>query len=1223
KPEDGKPVQYRLTLPVNGIATLLLRTNQPNNGDKFPITIALGEDAESKNATIGKIEPFSVTDDRSTYFQTPNTLADQLSNGFQQYLKYLNDPGSVNPKAIEFRQGREWFKLKRYIESLNSNDANDPKITIPTDKERIEAILPDFLLWSQRFFDIGGDVAETSNEQKQEGIFAQTQDGIWLATAYPRAGSPAYATPDANGRLTYDHLLEDKWAHNYRFYMQPIGRYDLLWSSLQQSPNLIPKVAGILAEALPTVMPEPDQAALDIVLDRTQPVDMPVVLNSSRLDALSEPGRPMPPGSTWEVIVAQHPEQSLMERNQTLARQLSFRQIAFTLLRRFADPDQITLLDKVVKQFNHPHGLELKPVQNQFPALPAAPAQPDHLELSGTLTENDAATIDLPLRLRNFQQGALVLQWQALPFFYEHQLMLIAQTSSQVSRVNQVIQRDFEYLSPSPFAIVEARDWEPTVAGVRLPARRLRQIEIPLQRLWDSLPASAQAQWAAEAPDAETSSDRPRKLSSLPDLGVVYQIIETYSGNVEVQAEIGLERQGEKETLTGQFVRKQLGRRFLAELIDLAPPDAQTPQGRYVLSVIVQQVIEETMQRSYPAVIIPEKASFSAPKLTITGILTKADRDTILLSSVDPSIRDALQTLLATVPTDASLQLLLPDSHDRQTFLQDFQVLDRIYQDWFSQEPISRPLNLNALPAEVAALKQTLNFPEPEKCALVWQGTMTPEEQTALRSIAADDSFKAALERLSNRAVVADPNAVIRENAVLGLDQVPASMGDRIQFSIDSATKRYTELTWTGLLFDSDVEALQRWAQIPAFTAAVNALIAQLDSRSISKTLPVPRPLQEELPDVLQNQLRIGDNQLRWLSPAPTDAQKAALAQLTGDTDFLNARNDLVNAINRDRSVGMAPERKRPRQSDLPDSIRNQLQIQSSSLIWNTPLPTSEQRQAMQQLQGDSAFEQAIDQLLAKIPTTPPNPVPSAYDVNLGAAPPRRPDQADLPAAIQNQLRIESNQLRWLSPAPTDAQRPILAGLNGDPDFEDALQRLLNEINATQTVPMNPQPRRPRQKDLPDVLKAQLQLTPAAQPTHIVWTGRVHTAAQWQLLQALATQGDPPFQTAMQEILSTLQTQPTSIAFDLPTRPQPEDLPENLRDKLLIGRSLMRYHGLMTLTEGQALQTLSPLKPDRLAIHRLYDASLDRGLQGRQLNIGTRRGSAPPRDTKLTVKPLV
>jgi hypothetical protein len=1222
--KDGKSVEYLLTLPLTGSATLLIRT-----GATLP-TVELAKDESNQppaGVTLSGVERSAVTDDRSTYFQTPTTLAADLSNASTS-------------------AGREWLKLKQYIESLNSNDANDPKITIPTDKERIEAILPDFQLWSQRFFDIGGDVAASSSHQN--GIFAQTQDGIWLATAYPRAESPAYATPDANGRLTYDHLLEDKWAHNYRFYMQPIGRYDLLWSSLQQSPNLIPKVAGVAAEALPTVMPDPAQAGLDVVLDRTQPVDMPVVLSSSRLDAPtvpslpvplgttapSVPGRPVPPGTTWEVIVAQHPEQSLMERNQTLARQLSFRQIAFTLLRRFAEPDQIPLLDAAVKQFpSSSHDLELKPVQNQLPALPAAPAQPDHLELSGTLEDNDVVTLDLPQRLKNFQQGALVLQWQALPFFYEHQLLLIAQTSSQVSRINQVIQRDFEYVSPPPHAIVEARDWKPTES--KESAIRLRQIQIPLQRLWDSLPASAQAQWAAEAPDAETSSDRPRKLSSLPDLGVVYQIIETYSGNVEVQAEIGLERQESLDPPagkpTGKFVRKQLGRRFLAELIDLAPPDTQTPQGRYVLSVIVQQVIEETVQRSYPDTIIPGKATFNAPKLTITGILTRADRDTILLSNIDPSIRlnddstvrDALQALLATPLTDASLQLPLPNAQDRQAFLHDFQVLDRIYQDWFSQEPISRPLNLNALPAEVSALKQTLDFPEPENCTFVWQGMMTAEEQAAVRTIEADESFKAALKRLSDRAIHADADAVIRETAVLGLDQVPLSVGDRIQFSIDTATRRYTGLTWTGRLFDSDVQALQRWAQIPAFTTAINALIAELDSRSISKTLPVPRPLQEELPDNLRAQLQIGVDQLRWVSPAPTDAQRDALAQLTGDAEFLNARNALVNAINRDRSVGMAPERRRPQQSDLPDSIRNQLQIESDRLIWRTPLPTAQQRQAMQQLEGDDAFQSAINQLLADIPTTPPNPLPDTYSVNLGAAPVRRPQQADLPAAIRNQLQIESNQLRWLAPTPIDAQRPILTGLNGDPAFKDALQRLLNEIDATQTVPMTSQPRRPRQKDLSNGLKAQLQLAPDVQPTQITWTGRVQTPDQWQLLQSLAAQGDPPFQAAMQEILNTLQTQPTPIAFDLPVRPQPEDLSENLRDKLLIGRSLMRYHGLMTLAEGQELQKLSELKPDRLAIRRLYDASLDRGLQGRQLNIGTRRGSATPRDAELTVKPLV
>ncbi|NJL48759.1 MAG: hypothetical protein HC929_16365, partial [Leptolyngbyaceae cyanobacterium SM2_5_2] len=83
--------------------------------------------------------------------------------------------------------------------------------------------------------------------------------------------------------------------------------------------------------------------------------------------------------------------------------------------------------------------------------LPSAyPTQPDHLNVadSTSLSEADVRSLALPLRNGNFQQGTLTLQWEALPFFYEHSLLLIAQSASTVSEPNQLVQRDFEYLTP-------------------------------------------------------------------------------------------------------------------------------------------------------------------------------------------------------------------------------------------------------------------------------------------------------------------------------------------------------------------------------------------------------------------------------------------------------------------------------------------------------------------------------------------------------------------------------------------------------------------------------------------------------------------------------------------------------------------------------------------------------------------------------------------------------
>ena len=48
-----------------------------------------------------------------------------------------------------------------------------------------------------------------------------------------------------------------------------------------------------------------------------------MVLSSRRLDAPGTPASPALPGATWEVIVAEHAEQTLADHSQTLARQLS------------------------------------------------------------------------------------------------------------------------------------------------------------------------------------------------------------------------------------------------------------------------------------------------------------------------------------------------------------------------------------------------------------------------------------------------------------------------------------------------------------------------------------------------------------------------------------------------------------------------------------------------------------------------------------------------------------------------------------------------------------------------------------------------------------------------------------------------------------------------------------------------------------------------------------
>ncbi|MFN2226449.1 MAG: hypothetical protein ACK2UY_09085, partial [Anaerolineae bacterium] len=458
-PDGGKAVvRHTLQLPASGRAILQVEGSPP------PAVQARFDDGQPRDKVrLVQIHDMAATDPLSVYFsQSPEALAAAVAAG--------------GPA------GEGWQRLRRYAESLTPPGSDEARIQVATDEAGLAAQLADVMPWAQRFFDAAGPVKGG-------------QSGPWLATAYPRAATPAQVAPDAAGRLTYDHLLQDRWAHNYRYYLRPYDRYRLLWLSLLASEG-----AGL--PALAEAQPDPQAGGLDVVLDRTQPVDRPLVLSSARLDPPSLPGQPVPPGSTWEVIVARHAEQALVERNQTLARQLAFRQVAFTLLRRFAYADWPAALEAAIAAGEGgDHKILLKPVADVLPEeVPEAyPDTPDHvaLEGAGKLDDAVARSLDLPARVGNFQQGALVLQWEGLPFYYEHRLLLVAQTTGTVSPLNEVTQRDLEYRSPDPNAEGRYPDWD---APLETREDRSRGLRLPLLRFWDSLPATAQAQWPFEAP---------------------------------------------------------------------------------------------------------------------------------------------------------------------------------------------------------------------------------------------------------------------------------------------------------------------------------------------------------------------------------------------------------------------------------------------------------------------------------------------------------------------------------------------------------------------------------------------------------------------------------------------------------------------------------------------------------------------------------------------------
>jgi hypothetical protein len=1076
-----------------------------------------------------RLEPFGATAEHASYFTVnPTTLAtDFVAEG--------------NAKTA-------WEAFRSYAEALSSTDQavpDDQKIHVPTTREEIESLIPAFAAWSQRFFDANGAVGKPTSNRTEE-----TLDGPWVVTAYPRAGSPVHAAPDASGRLKYDHLIEDPWAHNYRYYVRPYGRYDLLWQSLRQSTVLFPGTPR-----LPEPMPAPAAGGLDVVLERTRPVAKPLVLSSTRLDPPSVPASPAAPGPTWEVIVAEHPEQTLIEHNQTLVRQLAFRQVAYTVLRTFAYP---SWLEQLGGATTPPQSIELELVEERYPAPPSEyPATAEHLDLSAPLTDADARTLDLPTRIGSFQQGAMALHWEGLPFYYEHRLLLVAQSASTVSPINEVVQRDFEYLTPEPQAMMESvrGDWTPPTpfggASTGPLSVQSRTLHVPLCRLWDSLSETTQQRWPSEAPDGIH-----RKPAWLPDLGVVYQLVELFQGNVEVQAEIFFDE------ATGQFTRRQLGNRFLADLGALtAPADAA---GRFSLALLVQQITQQELSRVYGDVdrqrIAQEtrgKVAFSGKLFSFVGVMTHADRDN-LLAVLDPA---------------------------------DARTIEQIHDSWYSEEPVSEA------PASIPPhLMGVLDLPTPTGVSLVWEGTMSEAERSALLALPGDAEFVAALDKLSS--AVGTRDGVFSVVAPLGPEQIPTTLRSRVTLAVDSVAGQYTELRWTGNLADADAEALTKWPQVRALSAAVTALITAADRKTYAVTVTPPRSLSEELPPALKNRLEPGAAQLGWKGPAPTDAQRAALNALVGDTAFLDARTRLLAQLDETRSVPLGPVVERPTQGSLPADLAVQLQIGAERLAWTMPMPTEAQRAALLGLKGDRAFTTAIRDLLAALNAGGEGSVPLPAFVS-------RPAQAELPALLRERLLIGADTVQWTAPAPSDAERAALGTLVGDDAFMDALTVLGTRLDADQSVPLAPLARRPRQQELPAWLGGQLEIA----TTEIRWTGRLHTPDWRTHLQQL--QGDAPFLAAIQQILQQLETQVVAVPFTVPVRPSPDAL-GGLASKLLIGRAVLRYHGLMTRAEVTELQSLYTRTSDQRAVMRLYEATQESGMRGRALRIRTRRGTARP-----------
>jgi hypothetical protein len=946
---SDKAIPRSIILPPSGRASLIFQRAKPKDAPELVVQRLKGNGQPEPDDKQPQPTYLSPTDWRAIYFSAPE----------DGWPLQLADVAGAEQVAVN------WARFKRYLLRLNPpvpSNPDDPKIDLPKSTDSPE--FKDVLDWLQRFFEAGGDVPPVVAD-----TLAATGPGPWLAALYPRSLSPVGVTPNPAGQFKYYLPVEDQWAHVYRYYVLPAGRYDRLWQALAQSERLFPEAPPAPEQS---VTPQPSAAAqrlntlaslrppdpepiggLDVALDRLRSIDAPLVLFSGRLDPPSAEAEVALPGKTWEVIVAKHPEQSLIERNRTLARQLAYRQMAHTLLRRFAftprlgelqtallrdvTPQSFTLHDPIASSGdklwlfvndedpleldlagrNHLAGLaeainalniqipvngqsektvkliaealppppkdgqqpparhclalsstadarlELRarrddaqsnlllakpkyqidlrhvttPARHALPEPYSAPGAPDHLDLSN-LSADEARTLDLPLRLKTFSQGALVLQWEALPYFYEHRLLLVAQTTTNVSPLTELRQRDFEYISPTPQAefdvLIDARA-----------DRRSLVARLALASFWDCLPPSARDRWRIEEPQ-EADGNR-RKLASLPDTDVVYQLtLERDAGVVEAQAELFFDPQQ-----PSGYQARQFANQLTVKSMKLLPP-ANNQDGRSPLRLEI---------------------AFEVANVSDNAI---------------------------------------------------------------SEEPVSSRATFAAVAGELGG---RVSFPQPLACVLALTGRLTPAERTTLAEWGkeGDVSFASAVRRLLEQEaqVISDDETVFAEASVSFEQLTEICPADRLTLP----TQTEPRLTWRGAIKQEQDETLARWAELSIFGRTFEQLRQESQTQTLTFDFTGDPPAT--LPTVLQNRLEVVTQQIKWKGLLLTPDEQSALETLKNDATLGSGFRDAVGALLIDLTDPSAtaqaqvtvatPPGWRPRPA-LPDEFKTRLLIAQARL---------------------------------------------------------------------------------------------------------------------------------------------------------------------------------------------------------------------------------------------------------------------------------------------------
>jgi hypothetical protein len=1108
--------------------------------------------AVSATAKVSALQPFDVSDQRSAYFTA--TAADWAARADAQAQftilgSYLKMAGAVLPSPI-------------------------------TD---------DLISWMARFLD--------QSPRKPA-------EGPWIATAYQRLVSPLPVAPNDAGQITYLHLVTDAYAHALRYYIRPRGRYDDLWQAVASSP--LYRGAISLSIGL-----DPTAGGLDVVLDRVAEVARPLILSSRRIDALATIAQPSPPGAIWEVIVAKHPEQTLVERNWTLARQLAWGQLACTLMRTFAFQTPLVSLRKALVPAQYDFNIEYVENLPGASLLPSAypPPETERLDFSNPA---DLRAVDLPQRIATFSQGALVLQYRAMPYFYKQRFVVAAQAGRVASQPAAVVQRDFEYRSPAPHIIVDAID---------LQAVRFRLFRVQLATYWECSPDATQAQWSIEAPfehDAPPVGTKPlRKYSSLPETAVAYQLVLNRSAGVsEAIVEFYF------DPSVPAYAKRQFSPTLSVTLRGLEVPDMLTDrQAPVFLEALIAaaEVTRIAHLRAQLAAIPDFGALASKPGAdALDGVVAG------FLARWFPL------RALSTLP-------LFPATTDWQAAIE-----TRPADQWVLAWDGTKAAALDAWSASVdpvlAARIQSLKtapiitippFLAPSDIPVSLRHSLTVAPSQVTWTGATTDAtlaqFDTLLGTLADKSPAKTALAAIRAKLNTDLPQPPGAatfdgpLPDKATLAA-LLSNPLTHLDISGLagawqIFDAGINLgepaenlLDRLATaIPDSNDNVRKALTAVFTAVAKFTVAAAIP---GVPAALADNVLLGVYVLHFKGPIPslavfqaafaTKPDQASMTRLLADVAQEQAFSGQLSAWTSEEAVSsrsvFAQSATWQNRVEFPVPEACQLHIDGS-------LSPGEISQLLA-VRADSSFNDAMRQLASGQPDAratlgleqlleiaPNAGVPTAVNRNVTWRGPLRPNQ-------------DAALLRWI-------QVSAFAGT-----FSDLRAKL---TGFTFHADFDPSGEYPRQNELAPALAGRLTIGRGT----LDWTSLLLDADQESALKSLAADASfsGSFHTAINGLVDAA-VHSASVAVpvreaDWAPRPKPGDL---LPKKLLIGNARIQWFGLMSRADALGLQS-GQSDPDKDAIARLFADASSAGLAGAEFAAWARLGSAAvetsPLDTTL------